>query len=400
MGTHRKPKIRRHRRAISVSVVSVTAPVVAALSATSASAAPVSTWDKVAQCESTGNWNINTGNGYYGGLQFSQSTWEAFGGGQYAERADLATKEQQITVAEKVLAGQGPGAWPTCSVQAGLTQGGPAPEFGTPPSNGQAGQEQGDQAPVAPAPTIPEQSAEPASSDAGAQYRYTVQQGDTLGSIATDRDLTWQELYEANRQIIGEDPNLILPGQRLHYDSPSSAVDTPPTGDPQATADTSQNDAPESAAPQPEAKADAPSQPASAGPGWTLPVDGGTISTAYRQSGAWAAGYHTGVDFAVPSGTPIVAVGDATVVSAGWDGAYGNAVVLQMNDGLYTLYAHLSSLSVSTGQTVDGGQQIGLAGSTGNSTGPHLHFEARTSNNYDAHVDPIAYLAGHGVTAR
>jgi hypothetical protein len=71
-------------------------------------------WDAVARCESGGNWSINTGNGYYGGLQFSSSTWAAFGGTAYAARADLATKSQQIAVAEKVLAVQGPGAWPTC----------------------------------------------------------------------------------------------------------------------------------------------------------------------------------------------------------------------------------------------------------------------------------------------
>ena len=71
-------------------------------------------WDGVAKCESGGNWSINTGNGYYGGLQFSQSTWDSFGGGAYAARADLATKGEQITVAERVLDAQGPGAWPTC----------------------------------------------------------------------------------------------------------------------------------------------------------------------------------------------------------------------------------------------------------------------------------------------
>lgn len=71
-------------------------------------------WDAVAQCESSGNWSINTGNNYYGGLQFSHSTWLAYGGGQYAPRADLATKEQQIIVAEATLRGQGIGAWPTC----------------------------------------------------------------------------------------------------------------------------------------------------------------------------------------------------------------------------------------------------------------------------------------------
>ena len=78
--------------------------------------APVSgrDWDAVARCESGGNWSINTGNGYYGGLQFSTSTWTGYGGGAYAPRADLATREQQIAVAERVLAGQGKGAWPTC----------------------------------------------------------------------------------------------------------------------------------------------------------------------------------------------------------------------------------------------------------------------------------------------
>ncbi|MEU9037343.1 transglycosylase family protein, partial [Streptomyces sp. NPDC048352] len=85
-----------------------------------ARAASVSTWDKVAACESGGNWSINTGNGYYGGLQFSGSTWRGFGGTQYAERADLATKTQQILVAEKVLAVQGQGAWPMCGPAAGL----------------------------------------------------------------------------------------------------------------------------------------------------------------------------------------------------------------------------------------------------------------------------------------
>ena len=79
-----------------------------------ASAASASTWDTVAQCESSGNWSINTGNGYFGGLQFSQSTWVAYGGQQYAARADLATKDQQVAIAENTLAGQGWGAW-TCA---------------------------------------------------------------------------------------------------------------------------------------------------------------------------------------------------------------------------------------------------------------------------------------------
>jgi hypothetical protein len=79
-----------------------------------------SVWDQVAACESGGNWAINTGNGYYGGLQFSQSTWEAYGGTRYAARADQASRAAQITVAEATLAGQGWGAWPACSARLGL----------------------------------------------------------------------------------------------------------------------------------------------------------------------------------------------------------------------------------------------------------------------------------------
>lgn len=92
----------------------------AVMLAPNASAASDADWDRLAQCESGGNWHINTGNGYYGGLQFSQSTWEAHGGTEFAPRADLASREQQIVVAERVLASQGWGAWPACSAQLGL----------------------------------------------------------------------------------------------------------------------------------------------------------------------------------------------------------------------------------------------------------------------------------------
>lgn len=87
-----------------------------------ATAWDVTVWDRVAACESSGNWSINTGNGYYGGLQFSASTWKAFGGQAYAPQAHQATKAQQIAVARRTLHTQGPGAWPTCSVRAGLTR--------------------------------------------------------------------------------------------------------------------------------------------------------------------------------------------------------------------------------------------------------------------------------------
>ncbi|HEY3535576.1 MAG TPA: transglycosylase family protein [Pedococcus sp.] len=108
------------RRVTGVAVAGVATVAGGLASAGSAQASTV--WDRVAACESGGNWQINTGNGYYGGLQFSRSTWSAFGGGRYAARADLASKAQQITVAQRVLASQGPGAWPVCSTRAGLTR--------------------------------------------------------------------------------------------------------------------------------------------------------------------------------------------------------------------------------------------------------------------------------------
>jgi LysM repeat protein len=157
-----------------------------------ASAAPHD-WTGVAQCESGGNWSINTGNGYYGGLQFSQSTWEAYGGAAYAARADLASKDQQIAVAERTLAGQGIGAWPVCGKY--LTDATPAPE------------------PVV-VPVVARVVAPAAAPTSGGTY--TVQSGDTLSAIAAAHGTAggWQALYEMNRDTIS-DPNSIYVGQQL-----------------------------------------------------------------------------------------------------------------------------------------------------------------------------------------
>ncbi|GAB3077132.1 transglycosylase family protein [Phycicoccus sp. Root563] len=115
----RKPQpVRRRLAGVAVAGAATIAGGMA--TATSASAATV--WDRVAACESGGNWAINTGNGYYGGLQFSPSTWDAYGGERYANNAHQASKAEQISVAKKVLAAQGPGAWPTCGARAGLTR--------------------------------------------------------------------------------------------------------------------------------------------------------------------------------------------------------------------------------------------------------------------------------------
>ena len=157
----------------------------------SASAADPATWDALAQCESGGNWSINTGNGYYGGLQFSASTWQAFGGGAYASRADLASREQQIAIAEKTLAVQGWGAWPACSAKLGL---GEADEAGSA---------------AAPVP------AAPAAAPATGSGSYTVRSGDTLAGIAAAHGTSWEALYAANTSVIGGNPNLIVAGQVL-----------------------------------------------------------------------------------------------------------------------------------------------------------------------------------------
>lgn len=128
------------------------------------------------------------------------------------------------------------------------------------------------------------------------------------------------------------------------------------------------------------------------------PIDGSYVSTAYKaSSGLWSSGSHTGIDMHAETGTSVHAVGMGTIVEAGWGGAYGNNVVIKMADGTYTQYGHLSSIDVSVGQTVTPGQQIGLSGATGNVTGPHLHFEARTAPTYGSDIDPIAYMAAHGV---
>src|SRR5690348_4051035 len=126
-GRHRRYQPNRINRASLTVTAGGAGMALPLIGAGAAHAADASTWNKVAACESSGDWSINTGNGFYGGLQFTRSTWEAYGGTRYAPRADLATRDQQIAIAEKVLDGQGPGAWPVCSVRAGLTRGGGDP---------------------------------------------------------------------------------------------------------------------------------------------------------------------------------------------------------------------------------------------------------------------------------
>ncbi|MGW1767538.1 transglycosylase family protein [Streptomyces sp. NPDC002073] len=362
------------------------------IGAGTAHAASVDTWNKVAACESSGNWQINTGNGYYGGLQFSRSTWREFGGTVYAQRADLASKGQQITIAEKVLDGQGPGAWPACGPAAGLTRGGPAPDDdgGAPTKPRQTR-------------TVPKQAAAPAPVKTAALPKtarpamgspYTVVPGDSLSGIADEHHVRggWQAVYEANRTVIGGDPDMIYPGQRLSLTVTGHPRTLPaPAPSPEKP--------PRTAKPVPAkpAKVTKPPKETARG-GWFAPVEA-SIGTPYHQSGSsWSSGYHTGVDFQVPTGTSVKAVAAGEVVSAGWGGAYGYQVVIRHTDGKYSQYAHLSAVGVRAGQQINGGQRIGRSGSTGNSTGPHLHFEMRTGSGYGSDIDPLAYLRGRGVS--
>ncbi|MEU9757157.1 transglycosylase family protein [Streptomyces althioticus] len=305
-GRHRRP---RQAPALLVAAgVTGSAIAIPLLGAGAASAADGETWDRVAECESGGSWSQNTGNGYYGGLQLTQDDWENYGGLEFAPSADAASRNQQITVAERILADQGVGKWRACGLLTGLNQdtGSPDVDPGVP-----SGAEQGDtrtggtstssgspesgDSSASPSPSATsgssdtsgeaksdaDASASPSASitpesdesdksgrsagssaatesedggsgrhrgpsaqedvtaDAGtpssgrhaspstdtsagiADDRYTVQDGDSLASIADSLALTggWTALYVENQQVIGDDPDLILPGQRLLVDS-------------------------------------------------------------------------------------------------------------------------------------------------------------------------------------
>jgi nucleoid-associated protein YgaU len=223
----------------------------------SASAAPDSTWDSVAQCESSGNWAINTGNGYYGGLQFTESTWNAYGGQQYASRADLATREEQIAVAEQTLGGQGWGAW-ACAYAGGgegstsrsVTADSSSSDSSSSDSSSSSSSSDSSSSDQSSASddrqasrsrswdetdsssssadetstdstdwsSTDSRSTDSSSTDAApasaADGSYTVVSGDTLSEIAAAQGVAggWEALYAANSDII-TNADLIYPGQ-------------------------------------------------------------------------------------------------------------------------------------------------------------------------------------------
>lgn len=521
MGKHSRYRQRNAAKLTATGAIAVGGLAATAMS-TTASAASVSTWDKVAECESGGNWSINTGNGFYGGLQFTNQTWAAYGGIAFASRADLATKQQQITVAERVLengwngnAPQGPGAWPVCSVKAGLKADGvdPYPSGGVsspvPASNKTKAQVAVDYAKskISDAPyllggegptrfdcsgltmmawraagvTIPRTSQQqlaglpkvsmsqiqpgdlvvysfdshadhvamyvgpvgpngedmidtatrhpnggvnwssratrggtvagvvrPASADGAgpsapvdsgvtapsawgkgkpadqsrwhgswkASESYTVKPGDYLSKIASEQygdPGRWPVIYGANRRAIGIDPNLIHVGQVLKLPGKpvTDSGQTPPP--PEVVTPASED--------------------------WVKPVPC-PVNQKFGNPGGYTLGYHTGVDLSCASGTTLISPGAGTVVASDTSSAYGINVQVKFSDGRYGLFAHLSSKSVAPGDTVRAGQILGKTGSTGNSSGPHLHFEIRLSPEFKAgnFLDPVKWMASHGVT--
>ncbi|MEU9957541.1 transglycosylase family protein [Streptomyces sp. NPDC050982] len=225
-GKHRRPS--KATRIATLAGVTTAAVAVPLMGATGASAATASEWDAVAQCESGGNWSINTGNGYYGGLQFSASTWAAYGGTAYASTANQASKSEQIAVAEKVLAGQGKGAWPSCGVGlSGASTGGAT----TPSGSGDSGQGTSQSQPQQSAKSSEERASRSQERSTAKKTvetptgkkvekgdgEYKVVKGDTLSEIAEKKNVKggWAKLYKLNDDIV-DDADFIFPGQQLH----------------------------------------------------------------------------------------------------------------------------------------------------------------------------------------
>jgi resuscitation-promoting factor RpfA len=191
------------RKAITAMAAAGGLAAVALSSATTADAATNAQWNALAKCESGGNWQISTGNGYYGGLQFSASTWRAYGGTAFASTANKATREQQIAVAAKVAKAQGWTAWPTCSVKAGIRGASPTAPGVVAASRSAV------RKPIA----SPTNTAKGGSTGHG---KHVVKRGETLSSIASANHVAggWKKLYQVNKNVV-KNPNMIKVGQVL-----------------------------------------------------------------------------------------------------------------------------------------------------------------------------------------
>lgn len=385
-GKHRKKKEINYRpiaigSAVGLGLVGV---------GTTANAATMSEWDRVAKCESGGQWNLPRGDrDSTGGLQFRVASWQAalsylrshgVDTSAYPAMPYQATKRQQIMAGEALLAMQGPRAWSVTfnggahcgNAAAGALSTGSMFEGGPNPYAGVS--EPGTKEPGG------ESSEAPSEGKTGGTY--TVKSGDWLAKIARAKlgaADKWRAIYDLNKSVIGGNPNLIHPGQK--FKMPGSSV-----------AESGQKPKP------------APKPPAS-NASYVAPVQGRVGDGLIVGSGgsmSRSAGGHSGVDIMAPHGTPVRSAAAGTVASINRSGgAYGLHVVVKHGAGVYTLYAHLSRISVSVGQSVSAGQQVGNVGSTGNSSGAHLHFELRnhpTAFTAGTFLNPLTWLRGHGVS--
>jgi hypothetical protein len=385
-----------------------------------AHAAPDSAWDEVAQCESGGNWAANTGNGYYGGLQFLPSTWKQYGGWEFAVNAHLATREQQILVAERVLQGQGWGAWPSCSRKAGVTG------YGVTLRNLP-------HQPVSPIATLPPV---PASSTL---VKRTVVTGDSLSKLALAtgectpaEDITncWEAAYQRNKPVIGDDPNLIYPGEVLAFDSTVVAETAPAAVVTEHVVKPGENLSEIAALYHMSVghlyamNRDILGDPNKIKPGQVLRLQGGEqapvapaatshaapfhnplatmhINQGFQPIGLCGSTAHCGIDLRAERGTPGYAVMDSTVVTAGTASGFALWIILRAHvdgDTVDFVYGHMDHLMVKTGQVVKAGEQVINTGASGQVTGPHLHFEVWINGGrFVGHpVDPAKWLAQHG----
>lgn len=451
IGRFVRPQKKGVKTALATAVVLGAGMAIPVLTAGSASAATEAQWDTIAECESNGQWNLPYGDrDSTGGLQFRVASWQdalsylrskGVDTSGYPSMPYQATKKQQIIAGEALLALQGTGAW-TCNGMTGnplqsrsnsMFLGGPNPY----PSSS-APSTPSTPKPSDPKPSTPTKPSAPSSSD-----KYTVKSGDTLSKIAVAQDVDggWQALYAENKTVIGSNPNLIYPGQKLAipavkyvvkkgdsltkiatnleidggwkalYEKNKTVIgDNPNAIEPGmvlVVSGTVKTPAPSTPSTPKPSTPSTPSTPTTSG--WVAPLAKGTYRIGDNiiiGSGCISrtCGGHSGLDLSAPQGTPTKAIAAGTVVHAGYGfagAAYGNHVVIKLPDGKYALYGHLATNTVSKGQTVTAGQMIGTVGSTGNSSGPHLHFEIRNSPDQFAvsvFSDPIAYLKGKGVS--
>jgi murein DD-endopeptidase MepM/ murein hydrolase activator NlpD len=377
MGKHAKRKAKGLGKKLAVGTALTTG---AGLTTGVANAATLDEWETVAECESGGDWSIpySSDGLSTGGLQFQQPSWDAalaelrnqgYDTSGFPAIAYQATKEQQILAGEALLHIQGAGAW-VCSglYSASMFDGGPDPFGGVAPDTGTT-------APETTAPGGVAASEGNPSEVWPDHVHHTVEPGDTLYGITLkytgDDSLgNWRHTYEINKVTVGDNPDVIFPGQDIRVDVENYA------GSGQASSDEPSHSS------------------------YVHPVGGAGVSQVYGNPGAnYTLGYHTGVDFSAGSGTEAVSVAAGTVVESDTSSAYGTNVQIQLADGHYALYAHLSGATVSVGDEVAPGDLVGYVGNTGTSSGPHLHFEIRSVPKFGEgnFLDPLQYLRDNGL---